>query len=141
MSHIIFSITLVAKDVAHALELAAALEASGVQSSQVQTNIARTSAPASNVDKGEHELAYTETYGRTRITDNLIQICGLTGTREDMFAKFKSLRDSGHVIKTATGFALANAGNRGYSQSQSQDNDTPTDSNNSFADVNPDECV
>lgn len=123
MAHIIFSITLVAKNVAHALEMAEELKSNGVESSQIQSsvNVARTSAPANSGDKGEHELAYTDAYGRTRITDNVIALCGLTGTREQMFQKLKALRDSGVLIKNAmNNFALSSDNASGDIQSHNE---------------------
>lgn len=85
----------------------------GLQNSQASTvNVsgsAKTCAP-NGLDKGDNEKSYVAAYGRTRITDQVIALCGLTGNRESQFAKMKAMRDSGELVKTATGFQLADSG-------------------------------
>jgi len=56
---------------------------------------------------GENELAYKAKYGQTRITEKMVNLFDLAGTKEEQFAKFKLLRDESKAIKTATGYVLA----------------------------------
>ena len=56
---------------------------------------------------GENELAYKAVYGQTRLTEKMVNLFDLTGTKEEQFLKFKMLRDEGRAIKTVTGYVLA----------------------------------
>jgi len=56
---------------------------------------------------GENEMAYKAVYGQTRLTEKMVNLFDLTGTKEEQFLKFKTLRDEGRAVKTVTGYVLA----------------------------------
>lgn len=116
MSSIVYSITIVARDTAHALQIAKELRENGVESSNVSAGIARTSAPvnvngqsAFKAGKGDNEKLFVSKYGKTRITPNLQAQAGLIGSpnhpeeRDAMFAKLISLMDAGVLVRNLAG--------------------------------------